>query len=110
MFTGAYPNNDLRRGDSQLRLQRETDDRWITVADNGDWSTMFRWRRSRRHEFPVTVTWAVPRDALAGRYRLRNDGNARGADGQVVAFCGTTEPSEIVCNPALPGGATSTGD
>src|SRR5699024_1278477 len=48
VFAGAYPNNDLHHGDSYLRVQREADSGWITVADDGDWSTTFRWRRAGR--------------------------------------------------------------
>lgn len=96
VFAGAHPNNDLRHGDSYLRVEREAGDGWLTVADDGDWSTTFAWRRAGGHESLVTVTWTVPTATPPGRYRLRYDGNARGADGQMVAFGGATEPFEII--------------
>lgn len=95
VFTGAYPNNDLHRDGTYLRVERETGDGWTTVADDGDWSTTFRWRRAARRESTVTVTWAVPQDTPAGRYRLRYDGDARGRDGRITAFTGVTEPFDI---------------
>jgi neutral ceramidase len=94
-FVGAYPNNDLRRGDSYLRVERETDDGWLTVADDGDWSTIFRWRRAGRRASVITMTWTVPPDTQPGRYRLRYDGNAREADGRMHEFTGATVPFTI---------------
>ncbi|OBK85007.1 neutral/alkaline non-lysosomal ceramidase N-terminal domain-containing protein [Mycolicibacter sinensis] len=95
VFAGAYPNNDLHRGGTYLRVERETGEGWSTVADDGDWSTTLRWRRAGRRGSAVTVTWAVPEDTAAGRYRLRYHGDARGRDGRVKEFTGTTEPFDI---------------
>jgi neutral ceramidase len=96
VFAGAHPNNDLRRGDSYLRVQREIDGRWITVADDGDWSTTFRWRRVGRRGSLITLTWTVPTGASPGRYRLCYQGDARQPDGRMQAFSGTTDPFEVV--------------
>ncbi|OBG04495.1 neutral/alkaline non-lysosomal ceramidase N-terminal domain-containing protein [Mycolicibacter sinensis] len=95
VFAGAYPNNDLHRGGTYLRVERETGEGWSTVADDGDWSTTLRWRRAGRRGSTVTVTWAVPEDTAAGRYRLRYHGDARERDGRIEAFTGTTEPFDI---------------
>lgn len=94
-FVGAYPNNDLHHGDSYLRVERDTGDGWRTVADDGDWSTTFRWRRTGRRGSTITVTWAVPEDATTGRYRVRYHGDARASDGRIRAFTGVTEPFDI---------------
>lgn len=94
VFAGAYPNNNLRRGDSYLRVQRESDDGWTTVADDGDWSTTFRWRRSGRRASVITLTWQVPMDTPPGRYRLRYDGDVREPDGRthgITAMSGAFE-------------------
>jgi neutral ceramidase len=95
VFAGAYPNNDLHRGDSYLRVQRETDSGWVTVADDGDWSTIFRWRRSGRRASVITLTWTVPANTEPGLYRLRYDGDAHGPDGRMHGFTGTTGPFEV---------------
>lgn len=96
VFVGAHPNNDLHRGETYLRVERETGDGWITVADDGDWSTTFRWCRARRGASTVTLSWTVPADTAPGRYRLRYLGDARERDGQLTAFSGVTESFEIV--------------
>lgn len=96
-FVGASPNNDLRHGDSYLRVEHEIDDRWVRVADDGDWSTIFRWRRTGRRSSVVTVTWTIPADTAPGRYRLRYDGNARDTENRTRAFTGTTLPFEVFC-------------
>ncbi|HEY3513882.1 neutral/alkaline non-lysosomal ceramidase N-terminal domain-containing protein [Kribbella sp. NPDC051137] len=74
IFVAAYPNNDLRRNGSYLEVERRLPDGWQTVADDGDWSTTFRWRRTRSGQVAV-VTWTVPGDA-AGEYRIRCHGKA----------------------------------
>ncbi|BBZ23051.1 neutral ceramidase [Mycolicibacter hiberniae] len=95
VFTGAYPNNDLHRGGTYVRVERQTPEGWDTVADDSDWSTTFRWRRTGRRGSTITVTWTLPDDVDGGRYRLRYDGDARDADGQITAFTGVTDPFDI---------------
>ncbi|MEB3030596.1 neutral/alkaline non-lysosomal ceramidase N-terminal domain-containing protein [[Mycobacterium] nativiensis] len=95
VFAGAYPNNDLHRGGTYLRVERETEDGWRTIADDGDWSTTFRWRRKGRRGSTITVTWAVPAETPTGHYRLRYQGDARDADGRISAFTGATEAFDI---------------
>ena len=95
VFAGAHPNNNLRRGDSYLRVERDTDGGWVTVADDGDWSTIFRWRRAARRTSVITLTWTVPTGTPQGRYRLRYNGDIREADGRTQGFTATTEPFEI---------------
>lgn len=95
VFAGAHPNNDLHHGGTYLRVERETGTGWSTVADDGDWSTTFRWRRTGRRGSAITVTWTVPDDTAAGRYRLRYEGDARDRDGRISAFSGATEPFDI---------------
>ncbi|MFF0341645.1 neutral/alkaline non-lysosomal ceramidase N-terminal domain-containing protein [Kribbella sp. NPDC004875] len=75
VFVAAYPNNDLHRNGTYLEVQQRVTDGWSTVADDGDWSTTFRWRRTRSGQIAV-VTWTVPQDA-AGEYRIRCYGKAR---------------------------------
>ncbi|MFK4084945.1 neutral/alkaline non-lysosomal ceramidase N-terminal domain-containing protein [Kribbella sp. NPDC020789] len=74
-FVAGYPNNDLHRNGTYLEIQRRDGTNWLTVADDGDWSTTFRWRRNRSGQI-AAVTWRVPSDA-AGCYRIRCHGVAR---------------------------------
>ncbi|HEX4251596.1 MAG TPA: neutral/alkaline non-lysosomal ceramidase N-terminal domain-containing protein [Pseudonocardia sp.] len=92
VFVGAHPNNDLRRGDTYLRVERADGDGWRTVADDGDWSTRFRWARAGRDGSRVTVTWDVPADTPPGRYRLTYQGDARtGAGPALTPVTGTSQ-------------------
>ncbi|MGV0626304.1 neutral/alkaline non-lysosomal ceramidase N-terminal domain-containing protein [Mycolicibacter minnesotensis] len=95
VFAGAYPNNDLHRGGTYVRVEQQCGDGWRTVADDSDWSTTFRWRRAGRRGSTITVSWTVPEGTAAGRYRLRYDGDARDSDGRLSAFSGATDPFEI---------------
>ncbi|MGW7416589.1 neutral/alkaline non-lysosomal ceramidase N-terminal domain-containing protein [Streptomyces sp. NPDC054863] len=90
-FVAAHPSNDLRRGDTYLAVERGEGDTWTRVADDGDWSTTFRWSRTGRTTSTATVTWTVPDRTAPGPYRLRYFGNCtdRGA------FTGTTEVFDV---------------
>jgi neutral ceramidase len=88
-FVGASPNNDLRRGDTYLAVERRDGEEWRRVADDGDWSTMLHWRRDGAGS-RVTVTWDVPADAAAGDYRISYHGDAAGEHGRTTAFTGTS--------------------
>lgn len=89
-FVGAYPNNDLHRGGTYLEVQRRDGRQWTTVADDGDWSTMLRYRRRGRSGSHITITWDVPPDAPAGDYRIRYHGDARDSTGALHPFTGTS--------------------
>ncbi|MFD5099935.1 neutral/alkaline non-lysosomal ceramidase N-terminal domain-containing protein [Streptomyces albidochromogenes] len=89
-FVGAHPGNDLRRGGTYLAVEREEGGGWTRVADDGDWSTTFRWKAvgtGAARASTVTVTWDVPPDTPPGTYRIRYFGDT--ADGP---FTGTTTP------------------
>ncbi|PXY26944.1 neutral/alkaline ceramidase [Prauserella muralis] len=88
-FAGAHPGNDLHRGGTYLEVQRRQGSSWHTVADDGDWSTTFRWTRDGVAASKVTIGWTVPADA-EGVYRVRYHGDAKGLLGRVTAFTGTS--------------------
>lgn len=89
-FVGANPNNDLHREGSYLAVQRLEGDRWLTVADDGDWSTRLHYRRRGRAGSRIMITWDVPDDSPAGEYRIRYHGDARDRIGTVRPFTGTS--------------------
>lgn len=95
VFAGAHPGNDLHRGGTYLEVQRRGDRGWRTVADDGDWSTRFRWARAGATGSRVTITWDVPTDAPEGRYRIRYHGDARTPTG-VQPFTGTSGSFDIM--------------
>jgi neutral ceramidase len=94
-FVGGYPNNDLRRGSTFLTVERSAGADWQRVADDGDWSTKFRWQRSGRTGSTVTIEWAIPADTAAGQYRLAYFGDVRGADGAIRPLTAATDPFEV---------------
>jgi neutral ceramidase len=97
VFLAAHPNNDLRRGDSYLEVQRaEPGGGWRAVADDGDWCTRFHWAPGRRGQGPgmATVSWDIP-GGTQGRFRLRYLGDAVGPDGSRRAVVGTTAEFEV---------------
>ncbi|WP_308377876.1 neutral/alkaline non-lysosomal ceramidase N-terminal domain-containing protein [Streptomyces sp. ISL-98] len=94
-FVGAHPGNDLHRGGTFLAVERMgSGGVWTVVADDGDWSTTFRWARAGTgagaSSSTVTITWAVPPDAAAGTYRVRYFG-----DTAAGPFTGTTAPFDV---------------
>jgi neutral ceramidase len=88
VFVGANPNHDLHRGDTYLEAQHRDGDRWQTVADDGDWSTRFHWRRARPGS-RVIITWDIQPGTPAGEYRLRYRGEQL-VDGGLWPFVSTT--------------------
>lgn len=88
-FASANPNHDLRRGGTYLEVQQRDGDGWTRVADDGDWSTTFGWRREGQGRSIATVTWVVPNNA-AGEFRIVHHGTARSADGSLTPFTGTS--------------------
>jgi neutral ceramidase len=88
-FAGAHPATNLHRGGTYLCVERDTGQGWAAVADDGDWSTTFRWARRAAGTSEVTITWTIPADAVPGRYRIRYYGDA--ADGKAPhSFTGTS--------------------
>ena len=95
VFAGAHPSNDLHRGGTYLRVERLDGGTWVTVADDGDWSTAFRWERDGIAASKVTITWDVPQGASPGSHRIRYFGDARQLTGGIRAFTGTTRTFDV---------------
>ncbi|GAB3650357.1 neutral/alkaline non-lysosomal ceramidase N-terminal domain-containing protein [Streptomyces sparsus] len=90
VFVGAHPNNDLRHGSTYLEVQRRTGDRWQRIADDGDWSTTFRWARDGVSASKVTLSWDIPAGTAPGEYRIRYSGDARSLLGKITPISGTS--------------------
>ena len=105
-FVAAHPGNDLRRGGTYLTVERldghggadqyentadTGDGTWTRIADDGDWSTTFRWARTGRTTSTATLTWTIPDRTASGRYRLRYHGDSAATG----PFTGTTEPFAV---------------
>lgn len=90
VFAGAHPGNDPHRGGTYLEIQRQDGAVWHTVADDGDWSTAFHWRRDGIAASRVTVVWDIPHGVAAGHYRIRYHGDAKRLTGRIDPFTGTS--------------------
>ena len=44
---GAYPNNDLRTGDTYLAVEMEKDGQWQRVYSDNDFCTTFKWKKEK---------------------------------------------------------------
>ncbi|HEX5748172.1 MAG TPA: neutral/alkaline non-lysosomal ceramidase N-terminal domain-containing protein [Archangium sp.] len=94
-FWGGHPKNNLRRQGSFLQVQRKSGTSWVTVANDWDWETKYRWQRydcaptfGCSH---VTTEWTIPADTVPGTYRIRHDGDWKsGWDGLIRAYSGTS--------------------
>lgn len=89
-FVSAHPNNDVRRNRTFLEVAHLDGDEWVRVADDGDWSTTFRWQRDGRSGSHVTIRWDIPADAAPGRYRLVHHYTTRDTRGRLEPFQSTT--------------------
>jgi neutral ceramidase len=92
-FWGGHPKNNLRRQGTFLQVQRRSGTSWVTVANDWDWETKYRWERNNcvptlacSH---VTVEWKIPSTATPAVYRIRHDGDWKsGWDGLIRPYTG----------------------
>lgn len=90
VFVSALPNNDVHRNRTFLEVVHLAGDNWVRVADDGDWSTTFRWQREGRSGSQVRIRWDIPGDAASGHYRIVHHGMARDSYGRLEPFQATT--------------------
>ncbi|OBK31726.1 alkaline ceramidase [Mycobacterium asiaticum] len=90
VFVSAHPNNDVHRNRTFLEVMHLEGDNWARVADDGDWSTTFRWQREGRSGSRVSIRWDIPADASPGQYRLVHHGMTRDRHGRLEPFQSTT--------------------
>jgi neutral ceramidase len=94
-FAGANPNNNLRRGDTYLEVERQVGESWQRVADDGDWETKLHCRKDGGGS-RITITWDVPSQVAPGEYRVRYHGDASDDAGRLTTFTGTSPSFEVV--------------
>ncbi len=94
-FWGGHPKNNLRRQGTFLSVQRKSGTSWVTVANDWDWETKYRWQR---HDCAptfgcshVTTEWTIPTNATLGTYRIVHYGDWKsGWDGLIRPYTGTS--------------------
>jgi len=100
-FQGANPRNNQRTEDSFLSVELQTTVAgktvYKTVANDADWSTKFHWKAAPDHpldfavkkESTVTIDWTIPKETVAGTYRICYHGDHKTAKGsKVIPFTG----------------------
>lgn len=87
-FYSGHPRNNLRRNGTFLEVQRWTGSSWERVADDGDWSTRYKWTRQGISDSWANITWIIPAGTSAGTYRVVHYGDAKNLLGQVFGFLG----------------------
>ncbi|MFD1815717.1 neutral/alkaline ceramidase [Rhodococcus gannanensis] len=89
-FVTGHPQNNLHRGGTFFEVQRLDGANWTRHADDGDWSTKYRWRREGANASVARITWDVPDGTPPGTYRIQHFGDSRGGDGSITPFTGTS--------------------
>ncbi|KAL1836557.1 hypothetical protein VTJ49DRAFT_4918 [Mycothermus thermophilus] len=111
VFVGANPRNNLRLEGTYASVERlwvlpgeseaeaaKLPERWQRVRDDGDWSLVFRWRRTGEilGTSEVEVVWETEEWAERGVYRIRYFGDAKSWRGEVKGFEGVSTPFTLV--------------
>ncbi|HEY1014263.1 MAG TPA: neutral/alkaline non-lysosomal ceramidase N-terminal domain-containing protein [Herpetosiphonaceae bacterium] len=91
VFWGGHPKNNPQIQSTYLKVQRNVQGAWVTVASDWDSSTRYRWERNGVAYSKVTVEWAIPADAPAGSYRIVHDGHWKsGWTGAIKPYAGVS--------------------
>ncbi len=96
-FYSANPQDGYPQSDSFLRVQREINGQWSSVATDDDWATKCRWSASEATPESLTlkVMWEVPEDAQSGVYRIGHFGTGKDESGNLKPFSGYSPSFEV---------------
>jgi len=97
-FWTGHPKNNLRQGGTFLEVQRWDGATWRTVANDGDWSTVYRWVRVDPvwGSSKAAISWDIPYDTVPGSYRIRHYGDYKnGWNGSINALTGTSRTFQV---------------
>jgi neutral ceramidase len=87
-FSTGHPQNNLHRQSTFLEVQRHEGEHWVLVADDGDWSTTYRWRRQGLTASLATIEWRIPPGTPPGEYRIVHHGDAKQWSGRITPVDG----------------------
>lgn len=97
-FQTGHPKNNLRRNGSFLYVQRQVSGQWRNVANDGDWSTRYRWVRTFGAQSAADITWTIPASAAPGSYRIFHQGDAKTLLGGVTPFSGVSGVFQVLAD------------
>ncbi|MFC0627509.1 neutral/alkaline ceramidase [Kribbella deserti] len=89
-FATGHPKNNLHRNGTFLEVQRQVNGQWVRVADDGDWSTRYRWTRLGIADSKATISWTIPSSATPGTYRIFHRGDSKALNGTITGFTGSS--------------------
>lgn len=95
-FQTGHPKNNLHRNGTFMEVQRWSGVAWLPVADDADWSTRYRWKRTFAAESVADIEWAIPTGTAEGTYRIVHTGDARSLFGTITPFSGSTRSFQVL--------------
>lgn len=71
-FWTGHPKNNLRTEQSYCYFQKLENNQWVTVADDSQYETRYRWERVNgfRGTSLAHCSWTIPDNAESGEYRI----------------------------------------
>ncbi|MES2316259.1 MAG: neutral/alkaline ceramidase [Pseudomonadota bacterium] len=97
-FWTGHPKNNLRQNGTFLEVQRWDGAAWRTVANDGDWGTIYRWVRVDPvwGSSKAAISWDIPANAATGQYRIRHYGDYKnGWNGSINGLSGTSRTFQV---------------
>lgn len=97
-FWSGHPKNRLHQNGSFFEVQRWDGAAWRTVANDGDWNTIYRWIRVDPvwGSSKAAITWDIPSNAETGQYRIVHFGDYKnGWNGNIYGFTGTSRTFSV---------------
>jgi len=90
-FWGGHPRNNFQIQSTFLKVQRKSGNSWITVANDWDPETIYKWKRNSVAFSRVTCSWTIPQNTPAGTYRIKHYGHWKsGWTGKISSYTGTS--------------------
>ncbi len=89
-FASANPQDGYPQLESFLRVEREVNGAWSSVATDDDWATKCRWTVAEEdpQSLALKVIWEVPAETQPGNYRIGHFGTSKDDSGNRKPFSG----------------------
>jgi hypothetical protein len=95
IFWGAHPKNNLKTQETFLEVQRRENDKWITVYNDRDPCTIYKWERDFIANSKITILWNIPSDTPDGEYRICHFGDSRDISEKIKPYTGISSTFKI---------------
>lgn len=95
IFWGAHPRNNLRIQGTFTEVQRKDGDKWVTVCNDHEEGTIFKWNRDFIANSKITITWDIPATAQQGDYRIVHYGDSKDFSGKLTPYQGVSNTFKV---------------